>query len=120
MLKCSLYACNLVIDVLCRDLSDLDKDGRLSCDEYIIAMHLMACVKGGASLPTTLPADLYPGPTKFQTVDRLASKAAKPPLERKVATCHKYGRRVCITSFCGGGGRRMGTHPFLLFPLPLQ
>ncbi len=68
----------------CRELSDIDKDGRLSCDEYAIAMHLMAKIRGGASLPSNLPAELYPGPTKYQTVDRLASKAGKQPLERKV------------------------------------
>ncbi len=67
-----------------RELSDIDKDGRLSCDEYAVAMHLMARVKGGSSLPSTLPAELYPGPTKFHTIDRLGAKAGKPPLEKKV------------------------------------
>ena len=69
-----------------RELSDIDKDGKLSCDEFAIAMHLIAKVKGGASLPNTLPADLY-GPAKYYTVDRATAKAAKagmPPLEKKV------------------------------------
>ena len=60
-----------------RSLSDIDKDGRLSCDEYAIAMHLMSHVKGGVSLPSTLPPELYPGPVKYHTVDRVASKAKK-------------------------------------------
>lgn len=67
-----------------RELSDIDKDGRLSCDEYAIAMHLVSKVKGGASLPSSLPAELYPGPAKYYTVDRMASKAGKHSLEKKV------------------------------------
>ena len=71
---------------LCRELSDIDRDGRLSDDEYAIAMHLVAKVKGGALLPSNLPAELYPGPTKYHTVDRAVAKAGKPPLEKKVFT----------------------------------
>lgn len=62
----------------------MDKDGKLSCDEYAVAMHLVAKVRGGASLPSNLPPELY-APAKFYTVDRVASKAAKPALERKVS-----------------------------------
>ena len=65
----------------------MDKDGRLSCDEYAIAMHLLTRVKGGASLPSHLPPGLYPGSTKYTTVDRAVSKAGKQlPLEKKVHT----------------------------------
>lgn len=70
----------------CRELSDIDKDGRLSDDEYAIAMHLVAKVRGGASLPGNLPPELYPGPTKYHTVDRAAAKAGKPPQEKVVRT----------------------------------
>lgn len=73
--------------IMCRALSDIDKDGRLSDDEYAIAMHLVAKVRGGASLPSNLPPELYPGPTKYHTVDRAAAKAGKPPLEKMVNVC---------------------------------
>ena len=66
------------------ELSDIDKDGRLSCDEFVIAMHLIEKAKGGLNLPRTLPPELFPGPMKYHTVDRKASSAAKASAERKV------------------------------------
>ncbi|XP_054165582.1 intersectin-1-like isoform X2 [Oppia nitens] len=42
------------------NLSDIDADGRLTCDEFVVAMHLIDCVKSGDSLPTVLPPDLVP------------------------------------------------------------
>ena len=77
-----------VVCTLPRELSDINKDGKLSCEEYAIAMHLVAKVRGGASLPSNLPAELY-GPAKYYTVDRVAAKAAKagkPQLEKKVSS----------------------------------
>jgi len=57
-----------------RELSDQDKDGRLSLDEYCVAMHLMMLVRTrGVSLPATLPKELCLSPpmaTKFHTIDR--------------------------------------------------
>ena len=50
-------------------------------------MHLVGKVKGGASLPNNLPPELYPGPTKFYTMESRGAKAAKagkPPLEKQV------------------------------------
>ena len=44
-----------------RSLSDYDKDGKLSCDEFCIAMHLIDLVKMGAVLPAKLPQELVPG-----------------------------------------------------------
>ena len=41
-----------------RDLSDVDKDGRLSVDEFAIAMHLIDKAKKGLTLPSTLPSEL--------------------------------------------------------------
>lgn len=43
-----------------RGLSDLDGDGRLSCEEFCLALHLADCVKAGDKLPLTLPPDLIP------------------------------------------------------------
>ncbi len=93
------FGCVLLI--LTRELSDIDKDGRLSVDEYAIAMHLMARVRGGASLPGNLPPELYPGPTKYQTVDRALAKAGKPPLEKKVMMESINEQMHCIVHVAG-------------------
>ncbi|XP_015921274.2 intersectin-1 isoform X1 [Parasteatoda tepidariorum] len=41
-------------------LSDIDGDGRLSCEEFVLAMHLAESVKSGEALPGVLPNDLIP------------------------------------------------------------
>lgn len=46
--------------MVCRSLSDLDSDGRLSCEEFVLAMHLCECSSRGELVPTTLPPDLIP------------------------------------------------------------
>lgn len=47
----------------CRDLSDADKDGKLSKDEFVIAMFLVDKAKQGCSLPSVLPVSLQPSST---------------------------------------------------------
>uniref|UniRef100_A0A1A7YCG2 Intersectin 2a n=1 Tax=Iconisemion striatum TaxID=60296 RepID=A0A1A7YCG2_9TELE len=41
-------------------LADVDKDGQLRADEFILAMHLVDTAKTGRPLPLTLPQDLIP------------------------------------------------------------
>ncbi|XP_034436709.1 intersectin-2a isoform X3 [Hippoglossus hippoglossus] len=41
-------------------LADVDKDGQLRADEFILAMHLVEMAKTGRPLPLTLPQDLFP------------------------------------------------------------
>ncbi|XP_029038941.2 intersectin-2 isoform X7 [Osmia bicornis bicornis] len=41
-------------------LADMDSDGRLSCDEFVLAMHLCDLVKIGEKIPATLPIELIP------------------------------------------------------------
>lgn len=43
-----------------RTLADVDKDGQLQADEFILAMHLVDMAKTGRPLPLTLPQDLVP------------------------------------------------------------
>lgn len=43
-----------------RSLADVDRDGRLQGDEFILAMHLVDMAKSGRPLPLTLPQDLVP------------------------------------------------------------
>ncbi|XP_051951880.1 intersectin-2a isoform X1 [Xyrauchen texanus] len=41
-------------------LADVDRDGRLRAEEFILAMHLVDIAKTGHPLPLTLPPDLVP------------------------------------------------------------
>ncbi|XP_076246231.1 dynamin associated protein 160 isoform X2 [Calliopsis andreniformis] len=41
-------------------LADMDSDGRLSCDEFVLAMHLCDLAKAGEKIPTVLPIELIP------------------------------------------------------------
>ncbi|XP_055729472.1 intersectin-2-like [Salvelinus fontinalis] len=41
-------------------LADVDKDGQLRAEEFILAMHLVDMVKTGRPLPLTLPSNLVP------------------------------------------------------------
>nr|XP_054752972.1 intersectin-1-like isoform X1 [Lytechinus pictus] len=41
-------------------LSDVDNDGRLTCEEFCVALHLVDLVKAGKPLPAKLPPDLVP------------------------------------------------------------
>lgn len=43
-----------------RSLADVDKDGQLRAEEFILAMHLVDMAKTGHPLPLTLPQDLIP------------------------------------------------------------
>uniref|UniRef100_I3IVP3 Intersectin 2a n=1 Tax=Oreochromis niloticus TaxID=8128 RepID=I3IVP3_ORENI len=43
-----------------KTLADVDKDGQLQADEFILAMHLVDMAKTGRPLPLTLPQDLVP------------------------------------------------------------
>lgn len=41
-------------------LSDMDADGQLSCEEFVLAMHLCEQATQGVMPPVVLPADLIP------------------------------------------------------------
>lgn len=49
----------------CRTLADVDKDGKLKAEEFILAMHLVDMAKNGHPLPLTLPAELVPPSQKY-------------------------------------------------------
>lgn len=46
--------------VVCRDLADLNNDGRLTRDGFAVAMHLIQKKLAGAEIPLTLPPSLIP------------------------------------------------------------
>ncbi|XP_046999743.1 intersectin-1 [Schistocerca americana] len=41
-------------------LADMDTDGRLSCEEFVLALHLCDMAKAGEKLPAVLPPELVP------------------------------------------------------------
>ncbi|XP_064117346.1 intersectin-1-like isoform X7 [Macrobrachium nipponense] len=41
-------------------LSDVDNDGRLSCEEFVLAMYMCESAKAGNKIPTVLPPELIP------------------------------------------------------------
>ena len=43
-----------------RNLADIDGDGRLVPDEFIVALHYVAIAKSGKPVPASLPADVVP------------------------------------------------------------
>ena len=61
----------MCVCVCFRELSDIDKDGRLSLDEFLIALHLLEKAKKGMPVPRTLPPEL--SLTKKTGLEPLAS-----------------------------------------------
>ena len=66
------------------NLSDINVDGRLTCEEFILAMYLIEQTKIGKPLPTTLPPDLVPpsyrkGSRSGSVVSETAAAPAVPP-----------------------------------------
>lgn len=58
-------------------LSDIDADGRLSCDEFVLAMHLCEMATQGEVIPVKLPPELIP-PSFRKSVSRHGSIASGP------------------------------------------
>ncbi len=84
--------------MLCRELSDFDKDGALTLDEFCAAFHLVVARKNGYDLPEKLPENLMP---KLIDLDDSAGKQKILP----AATALKLGnmqlnyfRTFCIQS----------------------
>ncbi|XP_076834688.1 intersectin-2b [Brachyhypopomus gauderio] len=53
------------------NLADVDKDGKLKAEEFILAMHLVDMAKHGQPLPLVLPADLVPPTLRGKGADSL-------------------------------------------------
>ncbi len=65
------------------NLADIDADGRLTCDEFVVAMHLIDCVKAGDPVPTVLPPDLIP--PSYRRKRSLSGSAAVPTVVSAMA-----------------------------------
>uniref|UniRef100_A0A0N5AWI9 Intersectin-1 n=1 Tax=Syphacia muris TaxID=451379 RepID=A0A0N5AWI9_9BILA len=60
------------------NLSDVNKDGRLSVEEFCIAMHLIDSVKSGYLLPKTLPPELLPSVVRLKSESPVPEPGALP------------------------------------------
>lgn len=54
-------------------LSDMDLDGRLGCDEFVLAMYLCDLALKGEKIPTSLPLELIPPAFRKTTPSRHGS-----------------------------------------------
>ncbi|KAF6206524.1 hypothetical protein GE061_017758 [Apolygus lucorum] len=59
-------------------LSDTDADGRLSCEEFVLALHLCDLARNGETLPATLPPNLIPPTLKRIRQNSLGSNSSAP------------------------------------------
>lgn len=52
----------------------MDSDGRLGCEEFVLAMHLCDMAKSGETIPAALPADLVPPTFRRQRQSSVSSQ----------------------------------------------
>lgn len=62
-----IYACR-PFTLLQRDLADIDCDGKLTKEEFAIAMYLVRGKLAGREIPTELPPSLIPPPNLPEVV----------------------------------------------------
>ncbi|XP_050533281.1 intersectin-1 isoform X2 [Daktulosphaira vitifoliae] len=61
------------------NLSDLDKDGQLSCDEFVLAMYLCDLAKSGEKIRIPLPPELIPPSIRRQRQSSLTATSEGTP-----------------------------------------
>uniref|UniRef100_A0A8D3BPI8 Intersectin 2b n=1 Tax=Scophthalmus maximus TaxID=52904 RepID=A0A8D3BPI8_SCOMX len=64
-------------------LADVDKDGKLKAEEFILAMHLVDMAKSGQPLPLTLPTELVPPSQRYGAQRTHFNKKKKLSFEDK-------------------------------------
>uniref|UniRef100_A0A670IC73 Intersectin 2 n=1 Tax=Podarcis muralis TaxID=64176 RepID=A0A670IC73_PODMU len=69
----------LLMQLFClpRSLADVDGNGQLKAEEFILAMHLTDMAKAGQPLPLTLPPELVPPSMRCRTQDGISGKCAE-------------------------------------------
>eukprot|EP00794_Sanderia_malayensis_P000125 gene125-736_t len=79
------------------DLSDINKDGNLDVDEFIIAMHLIDVVKSGQPVPTALPQGLIPPGKKFIETETSQPDVALDGARKRSESSSSLGKMDAIT-----------------------
>lgn len=77
-----------------RGMSDMDSDGRLSCEEFVLAMHLCDMARSGEKIPVPLPPDLVPPSLRRQRQNSLSASEMGDPLAGMSG-----GQFTCIQHF---------------------
>jgi len=78
------------------ELADMSKIGRLTREEFYIAMHLIRQKKSGMTLPTTLPACLVPPSLRQSSMNNIGSNQ---PMSASFNNTAKVGSDSLIGSF---------------------
>lgn len=105
-----------------RNLSDLDKDGQMTQQEFSIAMHLIQCKLKGTNLPTSLPLSLKTS-SRGNIAASLLNPSLNPSLENGFNT-NSPGQNSMQTTgwssnFTGGPTQSVGWSVGLASSLPL-
>ncbi|XP_056641885.1 intersectin-1-like isoform X1 [Diorhabda sublineata] len=67
-------------------LSDMDSDGRLGCEEFVLAMHLCEQASLGHPPPTKLPPDLVPPSFRRTRTTSVSSQGSGAPVDQDPAS----------------------------------
>ncbi|KAG5876056.1 hypothetical protein JTB14_016798 [Gonioctena quinquepunctata] len=67
-------------------LSDMDADGRLGCEEFVLAMHLCEQAALGTPPPTKLPSDLIPPSFRRTRTSSVSSQGSAAPDQDPAST----------------------------------
>ena len=94
-----LVQTGLATDMLAQvwNLSDVDSSGRLSCEEFIVAMHLIDMVRAGDPLPATLPNALVP--PSFRRKRSVSAASVTAATETAVEEPQSPARKGSVTTF---------------------
>uniref|UniRef100_A0A3B3ZD26 Intersectin 2b n=1 Tax=Periophthalmus magnuspinnatus TaxID=409849 RepID=A0A3B3ZD26_9GOBI len=74
-------------------LADIDKDGKLNAEEFILAMHLVDMAKFGQSLPLSLPKELVPPSQRYFDKFKANLERGNAELEKRRQALQEAERR---------------------------
>ena len=77
--------------MFCRTLADVDSDGRLTSEEFSLAMFLADMVRSGQPLPMSLPPNFIPPSMRSRSRSNSAAQMA-PNIGMIMSLEHSTGR----------------------------
>lgn len=103
------------------NLSDMDSDGKLSCDEFVLSMHLCEMGLRGEPIPTVLPTELIPPSFRKASTSRsgsrhdsISSQGKSPEAEQ-----HPSGQAMLVNQ-CEGDFLYLTSHNYSTNCLPFS
>ncbi|XP_056016290.1 intersectin-1-like isoform X4 [Ostrea edulis] len=82
-------------------LADYDKDGKLTCDEFCVAMHLADLARNGIHLPAVLPPELVPVKSRSGS---FSAPVPMPPTSQELYTYWAPAKGNAFGDLLGGMG----------------